>query len=73
MSKLRPIIEHRTIIRLGTSYMLTLPKEWLRNHGITPKKGDQLLIVADKDIRIVNPEHEEAVYDEVTKIARNIR
>lgn len=71
--KFRPIIGHRSISRMGRSHGITLPAEWFEVHGIDPEKVDELLVIANKDIRIVNPDHEEQVYKEVTKIARDVR
>ena len=71
--KPRPIIGHRKIAKMGRSLGITLPHEWFRVHGIDPDKVDELLVIANMDIRIVNPEHEAEVYKEVTKIARDVR
>lgn len=69
----RPIIGHRKIAKMGRSFGITLPHEWFRVHGIDPNKVSELLVIANNDIRIVNPEHEAEVYAEVTKIARDVR
>jgi len=62
----------RRVIKLGGTYYISIPKEWFEVHKLDPKKLRKLLIVGDKDIRIVNPEHEEEVYEEITKIARKV-
>jgi len=72
LSDLKPIIGHRKVIKLGSTRYISIPSEWFKAHNIDPDKLE-LLMIADKDIRIMNPEHEAEVYDEVTKIARGIK
>ena len=70
----RPIVGHRTLIKMGDhSYGVTIAKEWFAAHGIDPDEVGKLLVITDSDIRIVNPANEQAVYDEVTRIVRNVR
>ena len=71
--KPRPIIGHRKIAKMGRSHGITIPAEWFKVHGIDPSKCEELLVIANKDIRIVNPDHEGQIYKEVTKIARDVR
>ena len=72
MNELKPIIKHRKVIKLGSTRYISIPSEWFKAHNIDPDKLE-LLMVVDKDIRIINPEHERDVYDEVTKIARGTK
>ena len=73
MGELRkPIIRHRKVVKQGGSHYIALPPALFEAHGLNPNDLD-FLIVANKDIRIVNPEHEEQVYREVTKITRDVR
>ncbi len=65
MSKMRPIIGHRKVHKLGGSRVITIPLEWFEAHGLNPDDLD-LLMIADTDIRIINPKNETEVYDEVT-------
>ena len=73
MGKLKePIIRRRKVVSQGGSHYIAIPPAWFEAHDLIP--GDlNLLIVANKDIRIVNPEHDAEVYEDVTKIARDVR
>ena len=73
MTKSSPIVGKRKIIKLSKAYYISIPKEWFEAQGIDPEEIKELLIVADKDIRVVNPEHEKEVYEEVSKIARKVK
>ena len=81
-----PIIERKKIFKIGNSVALFLPLEWFRAHGwgTTPeeiienlkKSGKiEVLILGDKDLRIVNPDHEARVltemYSEVSEKVKN--
>jgi len=68
-----PIVSKRKIVKAGGAYYISIPKEWFEVHGIDPEALRKLLIIADKDIRIVNPEHEVEVYEEITKIAKKVK
>jgi len=68
-----PIVKHTKLNAHGSSYTIVIPKAWLEVHGIDPEKTDKLLIVANMDIRIVNPNHEDKVYEEVSKITGNAK
>lgn len=57
---------------LGSSYAMIIPKAWFNAHGLKPEDIKELLIVADLDIRIVNPSHEEKVYKEVSEITKKV-
>ena len=72
----RPIVEFKSVRKIGESYYLLLPKEWFESHGIELPSADkkvELLVVADRDMRIVNPEHVNEVYKEVTKVTRGAK
>ena len=69
MSK-EPIVSKRKLVKIGGSHYIGIPKKWLDAHNIDPEKGTELLMVANKDIRIVNPENEDEVYKDVTKITK---
>ena len=66
-----PIVEKRKIIKIGSSWYISIPPEWFKEHEIDPQKVKELLIVADEDIRLVNPNREDEIYREVTRIVRN--
>lgn len=71
--EIHPIVGRRRLHKIGGSYAITIPAGWFEAHGFKEGDIDNLLVVANTDIRIVNPVHERAVYDEVTKIARDVR
>lgn len=68
-----PIVSKRAILKFGRSYGICIPKEWFEVHGIDPETQDGLILVADLDIRIVNPKHEEEVYSDVSGIVKRGR
>lgn len=70
MAETKPVIEHRKVFKLGASRCISIPPEWFKSHGIDPDNL-RLLVVANRDIRIVNPEDEAKVYDEVSRIVKN--
>lgn len=55
----KPVVGHRKLNKQGGSYMISIPKEWMEHHGLTGQK--QLLVVANKDIRIVHPDSEKDI------------
>jgi len=68
-----PIVELRKVRRQGGSYYISLPPEWFKYHGIRlPDKNQEteLLVAADADIRIINPDKHKEVYDTVAKIVK---
>lgn len=69
MSTARPIVKHRKVLKLGGSRVITIPPEWFEAHGLDPDDLE-LLMVADMDIRIINPCNEGGVYDDVTKTVK---
>jgi len=66
----KPIVTERRVVKIGRSFYISLPPEWLETIG---KEIETLLVIADKDIRIVNPEHRDEVYEEVSKIVREAK
>lgn len=67
------IIEKRRLIRLGATYYISIPKDWFKVHKIDPDAINKLLMVVGKDIKIVNPDHEQEVYEDMSKIAKQVR
>jgi len=68
-----PIVELRRVRRQGGSYYISLPPEWFKFHGIKlPNKDHEtvLLVAADTDIRIINPDKHKEVYEIVSKIVQ---
>jgi len=71
VAKTVPIVEVRKVRRQGGSYYISLPPEWFRCHGIKLPDKDQeteLIIAANADIRIINPNKHKEIYDSITKI-----
>jgi bifunctional DNA-binding transcriptional regulator/antitoxin component of YhaV-PrlF toxin-antitoxin module len=68
MQRKMPIMKMQKLHHPGSSYSIIIPKEWFVTHNIDPKKIKNLLLIANKDIRIINPAHEAQIYDEITKI-----
>lgn len=54
-------------MKQGGSYYIALPQKWFEAHGLNPEDLE-LLLVANRDIRIVNPDYEGEVYEAVSKI-----
>ncbi len=75
MSQGTPFIKHQRVHKIGQSYYILLPKEWLKNYNILPSEDEKLklLMVATRDIRIVNPNHAEEVYDNITKVVQGVK
>lgn len=76
MAEKKPIMDFKRILKIGRSYYISIPKEWLEAHDIELPGKDthtELLMVADKDIRIVNPEHVADVYKEVSKVVKGAK
>ena len=51
-----PIKVERTLFKIGDGgFAVTLPKAWIRYHGLKP--GDRVEIIADSDltIRVITP------------------
>lgn len=62
------LVDYKRIVKIGDAYYISIDKEWLKAHGINPRKVRKLLVVADLDYLIVNPAREEEVYKEVSKV-----
>ena len=70
----KPIISERQIIKIGNTFYISLPKEWLQSNGIN--KGDLLFTIAqtiDSDLRIINPKNEAGIYNDISKAIRKER
>ena len=52
-----PVIEERRVTLSGSSFVMTLPKEWVEEQGI--KEGDKILIKANGhlEIRVKNEDN----------------
>ena len=63
-----PYIKDRKCVKIGGSLYISIPKEWLEANNLKEANIEKLLVIANKDIRIVNPERREEVYIKVTKM-----
>lgn len=66
-------VGRRRLVKAGSAYYISVPAEWFEVHGLDPEKLKELLVVADKDIRIVNPEHEKHIYIEVSRLVKQTK
>jgi len=66
-----PVIEERRITKSGSSFIITLPKEWTEEHGI--KEGDRILVKANGhiEIRVKSNENLKLMNEEIMAI-RNL-
>ena len=71
--KVSPIVEPRKIHKVGRAIMISLPKEWFKAHNIDPDKVEELIVVANRDIRIVNPQDADEVYKEISEMVRRAK
>jgi len=69
---LKPIVEHRKVVKQGGSRYIAIPLEWFEANNLNPDNLE-LLMVANKDIRIVNPDHEAEVYAEISRITKEAK
>jgi len=60
-----PFIVRRKLQDTGTSFTISIPKEWFKGHGLDPKKVEDLLLVGDKHILVLNP-NERDIYSLVS-------
>lgn len=68
----KPIVEHRKVVKQGGSRYIAIPLEWFEANSLDPDNLE-LLMVANKDIRIVNPNHELEVYKEISRITKEAK
>ena len=73
----RPIVGLKPVVQRGKSYYILLPKDWFTSHNIDlpvpeENKKVELLVVADSDIRIINPKDNEKIYEEITRVVKGI-
>ena len=46
-----PVVKVRSVLRIGKSYYIALPREFVNLHGI--EKGDRLPVLADHIMKVV--------------------
>ena len=64
-----PIIEKRRLVKSGASFVVSLPRKWLEEHGLTD--GGDIIIRANGDLKIV--EANDKNIGEMNKQIENIR
>ena len=70
MTKRETIIRRFRVNKVGISTRtIAIPIGWFRAHDLDPDKVKELLVVANEDIRIVNPRNEDDVHKGGHKIA----
>lgn len=63
-----PLIERRKLTRSGTSVVLRVPQDWMKENGL--KEGDDVIMVANGDLvfKKINPENIEAIRQKLVPI-----
>lgn len=59
-----PIVSKRKLRSVGASKYVLVPKKWLVQHG----NPESVIIVANRDMKVLSPESAERVYKKVTEI-----
>jgi len=73
LSSPTPKVDKRNILKVGNAYYINIPAEWFEANNLKPEEIKKLLLVMDKDIRIVNPEHEREVYEEISRLVKEAK
>jgi hypothetical protein len=47
----KPIVKVRTVLKVGSSYYISIPPEFMKRHDI--KKGDKLPVVAGQIMKVI--------------------
>lgn len=55
-NEILPIITQRTLAGSGDSYVITIPKEWLKQKNLG--KGDKVILVANGNLTVYKDEPE---------------
>jgi bifunctional DNA-binding transcriptional regulator/antitoxin component of YhaV-PrlF toxin-antitoxin module len=65
-----PVSGRRKIMKISGAYYVAIPREWLKAHGINPRKGTSLTVIGDKHLLVVNPKFEKEIVAEVMGIVK---
>jgi len=57
------ILSKRKIVKIGSSYFISLPIKWVEKYGL--KEGDIIQIIISSNIIILNPNRAEKVIEKV--------
>lgn len=49
------LVEPRSLLKVGSSWLVSVPPKWFKAHKITPKKGDIVYVACNKDLTVLNP------------------
>jgi hypothetical protein len=52
----KPVVKVRAVIKNGSSYYISIPREFMKRHGI--EKGDKLAVLAGQIMKVI-PMNEE--------------
>lgn len=47
-----PIVEKKKLLTSGTSVVVSIPKQWLEEHGL--EAGDEVLMIANGELRFLD-------------------
>ena len=61
----------RRLVKVGGSTMISLPKDWLEQHGY--KIGDEVAFVANRDLALLSPQSAAESYQTGTDLVRKSR
>jgi len=63
-----PIVEKRKLVASGASIVLSLPKKWIEENGLSI--GDEVIVVANGDLQLMknNKENVERINDKISTI-----
>jgi len=68
MKKTGLVVRKQRIHPFGASWLIAIPKLWFKSHGIDPEKTRELVVIADQDVRIVNPKYETEVHKDIHRL-----
>jgi len=68
MAEKKIFSDTRKLIQVGDSYMIAIPPVWLKQHGL--EKGDEVLIVANADLKILSPKSRDEYYKKISKFVQ---
>lgn len=61
----------RRLVKVGGSVMITVPKEWLKQHGYEP--GGEVPFLANRDFVLLSPQSNREAYQTATEIVEKSR
>ena len=66
MSDTIPLIERRKLVKSGTSVVLSIPREWLKENGLAV--GDEVLMVSNGNLKFmkINKENVDKIRNQLS-------